>query len=661
MNKSQAKERIQKLKKLINHHSYRYHVLDKPEVSDAVWDSLKKELADLEKKFPEFVTLDSPTQRVSGKPLDKFEKVKHSSPILSLQDAFSFEEIKEWEVRFKKLLSIERGRGIDYFVEYKMDGLNASLVYKKGEFVRGATRGDGRTGENVTQNLRTVSSIPLRLQKSVDCEVRGEIFITKKDFKKFSKKYANPRNLAAGSVRQLNPRIASQRKLNFMAWQLVGEEKQNEEREELIKLGFKPAPGKFCKNLKKVKEYFQSIKRDKIDYEIDGVVVGVNDNKLKEELGVVGKSPRGAIAWKFPNKEATTLVKDIKIQVGRTGVLTPVAILEPVGIKGVTVSRATLHNKDEIKRLGLKIGDTVVVGRAGDVIPDVKKALKELRAGGEKNFKMPTKCPICGNKIEEDSGGILLRCVNKKCSSRLKRNISYFVSRPAFNIEGLGPQIIDVLLDQGLIQDSADLFELKEGDLEPLERFAEKSAKNLVKSIDSSRKISLPRFIISLGIMHVGEETAYDLANRFGSLEKIRKIDFEDLEKVSDIGPVIARSIYEWFRDGYNKDFLRRLLKHVSIKKSVRQAPSGKAGKQGKHKKLEGKMFVLTGSLSSMSRDSAKTKIREQGGDISGSVSKETDYVIVGEEPGSKLSRAQKLNIKILNEKEFNQKLKSTC
>jgi len=644
MNKKEAKNRIEKLKELINHHSYRYHVLDKPEISDAVWDSLKKELADLEKQFPEFVTSDSPTQRVSGEPLDKFEKVEHSAPMLSLSDAFSFSEIEDWEARLKKLTS----KKLVYFAQLKMDGLAVALVYEKGLFVRGATRGNGRIGENITQNLKTISSIPLRLRHPVVREVRGEVFITKKNFKKFEKEYANPRNLAAGSVRQLDPKITASRNLSFMAWQLLGAGFKDKGYEELKELGFKPVSGKKCESLAEVKKYFEDIgrERENLDYEIDGVVVSVNDNELAGELGVTGKSPRSAIAWKFPSKEATTTVEDIRIQVGRTGVLTPVAILKPVGIAGVTVSRATLHNEDEIKRLGLKIGDTVIVSRAGDVIPDVKKVLMELRTGREKNFKMPDKCPVCGSIVEK-AGEIIHKCVNKECLSRKRRSLYYFVSRSAFDIDGLGPKVIDALLDNGLIQDAADIFELKGGDLLPLERFAEKSAENLIEAINDKRKISLPRFIIALGVPHSGEQTVQVLADRFGSLENIKKAKFEELESVHDIGPIVARSIYDWFRDKHNKEFLGRMLKHVKIQDTRIQ------GYKDTNKNIFGKKFVLTGTLSSMSREEAKEKIRSLGGQVSSTVSKETDFVVAGENPGSKIEKAKKLGVKILNERGF--------
>ena len=649
MDRDKAKERIGKLKKLIQHYSYLYHVLDKPEISDAAWDSLKKELADLEKLYPQFIMSDSPTQRVSGKPLDKFKKAVHSIPMLSLQDAFSFEEVKEWEERITKIAKIGAGRSIDYYVELKIDGLAISLVYKNGVFFRGATRGDGKIGEDVTQNLKTVDSIPLRLRKNIDCEIRGEVYITKKNFQKFADDYANSRNLAAGSVRQLDSGITASRRLSFMSWQFLGEAKQSDESGFLVELGVKPVPGKHCKNLEEVKKYFESVKRGRLAYEIDGIVVGVNDNKLMSELGVAGKSPRGAIAWKFPAKEAVSRIKDIKVQVGRTGVLTPVAIFDPVPIKGVVISRATLHNKDEINRLELKIGDTVVVSRAGDVIPDVKRVLKELRTGSEKFFRMPAQCPVCGKDTEEDKGGILVRCVNKKCPSRQKRHLAYFVSRLAFNIEGLGPKIINSLLDQGLIQDAADLFSLEEGDLLPLERFAEKSASNLIKSIREKKKISLPRFIISLGMSHVGEQTAYDLAEKFGSLDKLRKVSEDELLGIKDIGPISSKSIYDWFRSDYNISFLGRILKHVTVEDF--QSPN--AGRRLAGTNLGGKKFIFTGSLSSMTRDEAKDMVRRLGGETTESVSRDTDYVVAGKEAGLKKEKALKLGVRILSEQEF--------
>jgi DNA ligase (NAD+) len=673
----QAKKRIEKLKKVINHHRYLYHVLDKPEISDAVFDTLKNELEELEFKFPDLITSDSPTQRVGGKALAKFEKVSHKVPMLSLTDAFSEEELKEWKERIQKLIL---GEKLDFFAELKLDGLAISLEYKNGMFIRGATRGDGKAGEDITRNLKTIPSIPLRLRtpeekelkslgfsgsnikkiiKAIEeeiIEIRGEAIMTKKVFEELNKilkkerksLLANPRNAAAGSIRQLNPKITASRKLDFYVYGLVtdfGQERHQQEHGLAKFLGFKTiVQNRFCRDFEEVIKFHHSFvkQRNKMPYEFDGIVVVVDKTELQRKLGVVGKAPRWMIAYKFSPKEATTIVEDIKVQVGRTGALTPVAILKPVEIGGVIVSRATLHNEDEIKRLGLKIGDTVIVGRAGDVIPDVQKVLPELRAGKEKEFHMPKTCPICGRKVVHEDSGVLLKCINKKCPSRQRRQMYYFASKSAFDIEGFGPQSINLLLDEGLIQDPADIFELKEGDLVPLERFGEKSAQNLIKSIQSRKTISLPRFLIGLGILHIGERTSQDLSEHFGSLDNLERASFENLEKIDNIGPKVAKSVYGWFRDKNNKKFLNKLLKQVKIGKYRPQAG-----------KLKGKLLVITGSLSSMPREEAKMKIQELGGKTSESISREVDYLVVGSEPGSKLEKAKKLGVKILDEKGF--------
>jgi len=680
----QAKERIEKLKKVINRHRYLYHVLDKPEIPDAAFDALKNELEELEFKFPTLITFDSPTQRVGGEALAKFEKVIHKIPMLSLSDAFSENELKEWEMRIQKLIPEFAGRRINFFAELKLDGLAVSLEYEKGVFVRGSTRGDGKIGEDVTQNLRTIESIPLKLRvpedhelqelgfsqaqikktiktaKEGNIELRGEAIMTKKVFEGLNKVLkkenkpllANPRNAVAGSIRQLDPKITASRRLDFYVYGLVTDLGQNMHHEEhaLAKfLGFKTiGQNKFCRDLKAVTEFHHNLaaEREKLPFEIDGVVVAVDKIDLQKKLGIVGKGPRFMTAYKFSPKEATTVVENIRVQVGRTGVLTPVAILRPVEIGGVTVSRATLHNEDEIKRLGLKIGDTVIVGRAGDVIPDVRKVIIGLRTGKEKSFHMPQHCPICKKTIVRDESGVLLRCINKKCPSRQRRGLHYFASKSAFDIEGLGPQSINLLLDEGLIQDSADIFELKEGDLILLERFGEKSAKNLINAIHVRRTISLPRFLIGLGILHIGERTAQDLSENFGSINNLEKASFENLEKIENVGPKVAKSVYEWFRDENNKKFLNKLLKQVKIEKYRPQ--------EGK---LKGKLFVITGSLS-IPREEAKMKIQELGGKTSESVSREVDYLVVGSEPGSKLEKAKKLGIKILEEKQFLEMLK---
>ena len=670
VNKVEAKERIEKLKKVISHHRYLYHVLDKAEVSDAALDSLKKELFDLEQEYPEFITPDSPTQRVGGKPLKEFKKFKHPEPMLSFNDAFDEKDMEEWEARFERLSAGSKKHG--YYSELKIDGLAIELIYKKGLLETGATRGDGVTGEDVTQNLKTIEAIPLKLEikNSLKIEnsklkipeqlvVRGEVFITRKDFerinreqeKKGSKIYANPRNLAAGSVRQLDPSITRSRKLDSYAYALrtdLGQITHEDEHIILKALGFKTNPhNEFCKDLKAVQKFRDHWEgaREKLNYEIDGIVVALNDNKTFNKLGVVGKAPRGAIAYKFAPKESQTVVEDIIVQVGRTGVLTPVAVLKPVHIGGTTVSRATLHNLDEIRRLGVKVGDTVIVGRAGDVIPDVRQVLKELRTGKEKEFHMPKKCPVCESLVEQISGQVAYKCTNKNCPAIKREAIYHFVARRAFDIDGVGPKIIDQLMETGLIRDAADLFSLKKEDLLNLERFAERSAQNTIDAIRSKKKVALDKFIYSLGIEHVGEETAFVLARRFKELNNLPRASLGELENVPDVGPIVAKSIYEWFQKPYNLKLIDK-FKKAGVHVIEERATKGST-------KLAGKIFVLTGGLESMTRDEAKDKVRELGGDISSSVSKETDYVVAGSEPGSKFDKAKKLGIKIINEEEF--------
>jgi len=682
MTREEAKKRIENLKKVINYHRYLYHVLDRQEISEAALDSLKKELFDLEQKFPEFITPDSPTQRVGGRPLEKFEKVRHPKPMLSFNDAFSEKDMEDWLERISKLLTVEERSQIDFYCELKIDGLAIELIYESGIFKTGSTRGDGIVGENVTQNLKTIEAIPLKLREKEEVLqdfkkegleevakeilekglkeiiVRGEVFVGRKEFERINKEqvkkglstFANPRNMAAGSVRQLDPQITSQRGLDSFAYELITDfgQKTHKEKHEILKVfGFKTNPhNKYCKNLKEVfalHDFWQK-NREKLSYEIDGIVVIVNQNKLYTKLGVVGKAPRATIAYKFPLKQATTIVEAISVQVGRTGALTPVAYLKPVEVGGVTISRATLHNEDEIKKLGVKIGDTVIIGRAGDVIPDIVKVLPELRTGKEKEFKFPEKCPVCGSKVIRKPGEAVWRCVNPKCFARQREYFYHFISRRAFDIVGLGPKIIDRLIDEGLVSDPADLFKLTEGDILPLERFAEKSAKNLIESIQSKKQITLPRFIYALGIRNVGEETAQDLAEFFCSLDKLKKASLEELEKIMDVGPVVAESIYQWFRSKRNLEFLEALKKagvEIIIEKKTQK------------QFLKGKIFVLTGGLETMTREEAKEKIRLLGGETSETVSKNTDYLVAGKEPGSKLGKAKRLGIKLLNEQEF--------
>ena len=664
MNKKEAKNRVEKLRGTINKYRHQYHVLDKSEISDEALDSLKKELFDLEQQYPELITPDSPTQRVEGKPLDKFRKVPHEKRMDSLNDASSQDDVYAW---IKRLENIGIKNIDEFYCDLKMDGLAVELIYEDGLFVLGATRGDGVIGEDITQNLKTIEAIPLRLEDNPPKKliVRGEVFLSKKEFERINREqkktggkiYANTRNIAAGSIRQLDPNVTSSRRLDFYAYAIIGQTDdlptKDAEYKALRKFGIKTNPhGIVAGSIKQIIEFQElwSKKREKLDYDIDGLVVSINDKKLFERAGVVGKAPRGAVAYKFSPKEAETIVENIIVSVGRTGTLTPIAMLRPVQIGGVTVSRATLHNVDEIERLGIKIGDTVIVGRAGDVIPDIIKVLKELRTGKEKEFHMPQKCPVCDSPVEQTKGQVAYKCVNPDCPAIKREAIYHFVSRKALDMVGIGPKIIDQLMNAALIQDPSDLFKLEKKDLLNLERFADKSAEKAVNSIQSKKKIALGKFIYSLGIDHVGEETAILLANKFYKLDNLKEAALEDLRKIPDIGPVVAESIHKWFQKPYNKKLLEKFEKvglHVSEERP-------KAGST----KLAGKTFVLTGTLESMSRDEAKDKIRDLGGDVSSSVSKETDYVVAGSEPGSKYDKAQKLGVRVLDEKEFLEILK---
>ena len=713
MDKKDAKERIDQLKKTINRHRYLYHVLDKPEISDAALDSLKKELFDLEQRFPDLITPDSPTQRIGGEPLKKFQKVAHEKPMLSFNDAFSEKDIEEWITKVENYLGTQINadlyadkRGYKnakkdfahfkpalFYCELKIDGLAIELIYENGALLQGSTRGDGLTGENITQNLKTVDAIPLKILAPEEVAknlrsfglsptpytlnpnrlvVRGEVFINKKEFEKINREnkkreekvFANPRNMAAGSVRQLDPKITSSRKLDSFQYAIVTDlgQKTHEEEHLLLKaFGFKTnlnnKPAKSLKDVFEFRNYWENY-REKLIYEIDGVVVIFNNNKTFGDAGVIGKAPRAAIAYKFSAKETTTIVESIIVGVGRTGALTPVAVLKPVSLTGITITHATLHNFDQIKRLGLKIGDTVIVSRAGDVIPQVIKVLIELRTGKEKAFKMPSECPVDGSKVVQD--GVIYRCSSPNCGARHRENLYHFVF--AFDIIGLGPKIIDRFLDEGLIQDASGIFGLKEGDIAVLERFGEKSAQNIVAEIQQKKKISLSRFVQSLGILHVGEETSQLLAKRVVGEIRNQKLDIrkfaeimksfslESLQEIPDIGPRVAQSIYDWFRNEKNIKFLEKLEKAgVEIISDKRQATSDK---------LKGLTFVLTGTLETISRDQAKEKIRALGGDVSESVSKKTDYLVAGSEPGSKFDKAKQLGVKILSEKEFLELLK---
>ena len=681
-----AKARIEILKKEINRLRYAYHVNDEEIISSDALDSLKKELFDLETQFPALITPDSPTQRVGGAPLSQFIKVRHETRMLSFNDAFSEQDMREWRDRLWKYIA---STPVDsYYCELKIDGLAIELVYEDGVFVSGSTRGDGRVGEDVTQNLRTIEAIPLRLRDGVEVSrilkekgyashtfntspkkliVRGEVFLSTKEFERINKEqlargekpYANPRNVAAGSVRQLDPRVIQARKLDSFEYAIttnLGQRTHEEEHVLLHAFGFKTnTHNALVHSLDKVfafREYWDE-HRKKLPYEIDGVVVIANDNSVFERGGVVGKTPRAAIAYKFSPQEATTQVLDIKVQVGRTGVLTPVAVLSPVQVGGVTIQHATLHNYDEIVRLGIRIGDTVIVNRAGDVIPKITEVLVNLRTGKEKKFVMPKVCPVDNSPVVQE--GVAYRCSSKACGAQVRESLYHFVSRAAFDIRGLGPKIIDRLLDEGLISNAADIFALSIGDIEVLSRFGERSAHNLIEEINQRRSIALHRFIYSLGIPHVGDETARTLEKVIVSQNKkimhpmdvwrvCTTFSVESLMEIRDIGPKVAKSIYDWCKDAHHKELFASFEKNgISI-----ITPTKKAGGA-----LEGKSFVITGSLVQMSRDEAKDRIRAQAGEVSESVSKNTSYLVVGNDPGSKLAKAKKLNIPVITESEF--------
>ncbi|MDP3057831.1 MAG: NAD-dependent DNA ligase LigA [bacterium] len=663
MNKQEIKDRIEKLKKEINYHRYLYHVLDKVEISDAALDSLKHELDVLEQKFPEFITPDSPTQRIGGKPLDQFKKVPHIVPQWSFNDAFTPDEIREFDARVRRFLrdSGVQGDAVpDYTAELKIDGLHVVLTYKNGVFVTGATRGDGKIGEDVTQNLKTIESIPLKLEEKVDIVAEGEVFMAKSVLKELNKEraksgeqlLANPRNAAAGAVRQLDSKIARERRLDCFIYDLSWAGNfdlpatQEKELEKLKELGFKVSKNwKHCANVEeaiKVWEYWLK-HREQEDYWIDGIVLKLNSGDWQRRLGYTGKAPRWAIAFKFPAEQATTVVEDIVVQVGRTGALTPVAHLKPVSVMGSTISRATLHNEDEIRRLGLKIGDTVVIQKAGDVIPEVVKVLPNFRTGKEKDFKMPKKCPICGSAVGRSEGEVATYCANKKCYAQDLRRLIHFASKKAFNIEGMGKKIVQRLVDEKLITSPADIFELTKDDISVLARFGEKSADNLIGAIAKSKTIFLSKFIYALGIHHAGEEMSYDLSLHFKNLANLKKASVEDLIRSRDVGPVVAASLCDFFHDAGNIKLVNDLEK-AGVKIIADKAPEGR---------LAGKSFVVTGTLRSMSREAAHEKIRALGGNIGSAVSAKTSYVAAGENPGSKYEKAKKLGVKILNEKEF--------
>lgn len=661
-------KRAEKLRDLIDYHRGLYHTHDKPEISDTAYDSLIKELEDIEAQYPELQTPDSPTQRVGGAPLPEFTKVTHKVAQWSFNDAFSEGDMRDFDARVRRFIKSETGKdeAPTYMCELKIDGLKCVLEYEKGVLVRAATRGDGVVGEDVTHNVRTIPDVPLKLSKPVNIIVEGEVWMAKSNLKKLNAArekageplFANPRNVAAGSIRQLDPKIAAARKLSNFVYDIARiDEKmpltQEKELALLAELGFNVNEHRrHVSDIEGAIAYWKewTKKAPKQDYLIDGVVIKVDERRLQEALGYTGKAPRWGIAFKFPAEQVTTVLEDIVFQVGRTGVITPVAELRPVLVAGSTVSRATLHNEDEIKRLDIRIGDTVVLQKAGDVIPDIVKVVTELRTGKEKPFVFPTHIPECGGdgRIERVPGQAAHRCVVRDSATLQRRKLRYFTSRVALDIEGCGPAVIDALLDAGLISNFGDIFTLKKGDVLALPRFAEKSAENLIQSIDKARKTTLPRLLTGLSIDHVGEETAHLLAETFKSIEAIAAAPKEEIEHVEGIGPVVALSVYEWFKNAANKKMLAKLVGQLEIEK-VKEVKSGK---------LSGMTFVLTGTLPTLERADAEEMVRNAGGSVSSSVSKNTTYVLAGESAGSKLDKAQALGIKVIGEEEFKKLLK---
>ena len=708
MTKIEAKNRVAKLREEIDFHRYNYHVLDRETISPAALDSLKNELFRLENEYPDLVTPDSPTQRVAGRPLSKFQKSVHSQPMISLFDAFSEEDMRAWEERNDNYLK-GRGEGRsragykEYYCELKLDGLAINLRYENGLLIQGATRGDGKVGENVTDNIRTINSVPLRLRLPSDkelsalnlsaterrtlsalisggtIEVRGEAIMAKAVFSALNKKYgragqavlANTRNGVAGSIRQLDSRITAERQLEFYAYDLL---LADYERGELVRtrassdrlanfLGFRTLKqNRICRGLEEVFDFYKTIEqgREKLPFEIDGTVVKVNDLKMWPILGVVGKAPRYMMAYKFSAEQATTRVKDVVWQVGRTGALTPTALLEPVKVGGATISRSTLHNFDEIGRLDLRLGDTVIIERSGDVIPKVLQVLKNLRNGSEKGIAPPKRCPMCGGPVVRETGEVAYRCANKRCYAVNLRQIIHFVSKGAADLEGLGPKLIEQFLTASLIRDAADLYALEKEDLLSLERFAEKKADNVLAMVASRKTLDLGRFIYGLGIRHVGEETAALLASRLSSplaegelrikdlIKYFQSLSVSELEDLEDVGPIVAESIAEFWRNKHNLELLEKFNAQ-----GIRLTSSDSGAKNQARRKLSGEIFVLTGTLSSLTRSEAKDRIKMLGGKVKETVTRETAYVVAGLEPGSKYGEAKRLGIKILDEKEF--------
>jgi len=664
-NHNDITRKIEELREKIRYHNYRYYILDDPTDSDAEYDRLMRNLIELEEKHPQHVTPSSPTQRVGIEPVSEFTSVKHIAPMLSLANAFLTEELRAFDQRVKKLIP---ERKLEYVVELKIDGLAVALVYENGLFLRGATRGDGATGEDITSNLRTVKTIPLKLfgeDVSPHIEVYGEVYLKKSDFKKLNEErikkkenlFANPRNAAAGSVRQLDPRITAQRNLDTFIYRATFPKgnKFNTHMDTLNylkKIGFKVNPHiKFCQDIEEAINYYRKWieKKEKLDYEVDGMVVKINSLKMREELGSTTRSPRWAVAYKFPAQQITTKIKDIIVQVGSTGAVTPVAELTPVTLSGSEVKRATLHNEDEIRRKDIRIGDIVLIQKAGEVIPKVVKVIKEKRTGKEMEFVMPAKCRICGAKISRSEGEVIFRCTNPACPAQVKGRIRHFASRDAMDIEGLGPAIIDQLVEKDLVKDISDLYTLNRDKLISLERMAEKSADNLLDAIEKSKQKSLASLIYGLEIRYVGVHTSEVITRYYPTLDKFKKANSEELVEIKEIGPKVTDSIILFFKESENLAIIERLRSAGLNFGQEEEKTRKKKGAQI----LVGKQFVITGTLENFTRTQIKEIISKLGGRVTGSVSNKTDYVVVGEDPGSKYQKAKKLDVLIINEEEF--------
>jgi DNA ligase (NAD+) len=665
MDRGEAERQIEQLRQQLHYHNYRYHVLDDPQITDAEYDRLMRRLQELEAAFPDLITPDSPTQRVGATPLGEFGTVLHSLPMLSLDNAFSADEVRDFDARLKRYLG--QSDPIEYVAEPKIDGLAVELVYEDGQFVQGSTRGDGVRGEDITQNLRTIKTIPLRLIAAARApmprrlEVRGEVYMTKRDFQRLNARredegeptFANPRNASAGSLRQLDPRVTAARPLAIFCYGLgrvegVSFQTHWDVLQTLSRWGFKINPHcETCQGIEAALAYYERLRqqREELPYEIDGVVFKVNSVALQEALGRRSRSPRWAVAYKFAPKQAVTRVKEITVQVGRTGALTPVALLEPVQVAGVEVSRASLHNPDEVARKDVRAGDWVVVQRAGDVIPEIVEVLKERRTGEEKPFEMPTRCPICGSAVVRLEDEVVPRCVGLSCAAKLKESIVHFASKRGMDIEGLGDKTVDQLVERGLVKDIGDLYFLTKDDLLKLDRLADKSASNLIAAIERSKQTTLPRFLYALGIRHVGEHVADVLAHEYPSWQALQHAAYEELQGIHEIGPRMAQSIVAFFQDAGNQAVLEKLHRG-GVRATALKRPTV-------DQSMRGKTLVFTGELQSCTRAEAKRLVEARGGRVTSSVSRSTSYVVSGADAGSKLDRARKLGVPVLTEDEF--------